>query len=325
VRESDFLADAQDLLQHVDEPVADPGLLALYQVVKFSREFVKVVLSGNGGDEFLGGYAPFGALGAYRWAHALTPPALVRLLQQLTARSPASHAYMNPRMKIQRFLRGVPAHPAELLMRWIGSFDHTEARAVLHRDLKPRSLSETSADFNAPLLYEELYREHARVADRDPVTQLVHMFQRFFLPSCICSHSDRASMRLSQELRSPFLDGEMMRLANRLPASMKYRAGRTKVVLRQYLENDLSGAISRRKKQGFTIPIAAWLTSSLKPWADEVLDPQQLEKDGLFDAVEVRRLWSEHQSRQADHGKALWTLLSFQYWLHTHFASWKNR
>jgi asparagine synthase (glutamine-hydrolysing) len=325
LRSADFEADVIDLLGHADEPVADPGMLAIYQVIKFSREFVKVVLSGNGGDEFFAGYAPFRALSGYRIARAALPVPAIALLQYLASLPRAQHGYMNDWLKLQRFLRGVPAHPAELLMRWIGAFDRDEARAVLRDGVAAHSLEGRSQDFDAPILYEALYREHSRVADRDPVTQLLHMFQRFFLPCCICSHSDKASMKLSQELRSPFLDTRIMRFANRLPSELKYHRGQTKVLIRRYLADDLDGAISSKTKQGFTIPVASWLTSSLRRWADERLDPQQLASDGFFDPATVRRLWDEHQSHHANHAKALWTILVFQEWLHTSFHSWRTQ
>ena len=98
-----------------------------------------------------------------------------------------------------------------------------------------------------------------------------------------------------------------------------------KLVLRRYLEDELGGSISRRPKQGFTIPVSAWLTSSLRSWADDLLAPGRLEREGLFRAAAVRRLWDEHQARRADHGKALWTILVFQVWLHESLACWRRR
>ncbi len=71
--------------------------------------------------------------------------------------------------------------------------------------------------------------------------------------------------------------------------------------------------------------MSAWLTSSLRSWADELLEPSRLESEGLFRAEHVRRLWDEHQARRADHGKALWTLLVFQTWLRESFATWGRR
>jgi len=106
---------------------------------------------------------------------------------------------------------------------------------------------------------------------------------------------------------------------------MKYRQGQTKYILRQYLSHNAPQQVSRRPKQGFTVPIAAWLTTALKDWANTLLDPAQLAADGLFDPTEVRRLWHDHQTGRANHVKPLWTLILFQYWLHTVYAGWKTR
>ena len=129
-------------------------------------------------------------------------------------------------------------------------------------------------------------------------------------------------MRVSQELRSPFLDTELMRFANQLPLEMKYFKGKTKYILRKYHERDSPMGVSTRPKQGFTVPIALWLTTALKSWAKDILDPIQIEKDGFFNAREVRRLWDEHQKRKVNHGKKLWTVIVFQHWLHSVWSEW---
>ncbi|HCR18615.1 MAG TPA: asparagine synthase (glutamine-hydrolyzing) [Candidatus Latescibacteria bacterium] len=321
--EGDLLSDVQELLREMDEPIADPGFLAVYEVVKFSREFVKVILSGNGGDEFFAGYSPFRALKWYGLGRRFLPGFLVSWLKRLSELPLASHDYMSASFKMQRFLRGVKVHPAEVLMQWIGSFNHSEIRAVLHKDLNPISL-EMNAKFGIPQLYEDLYEKYSSLPTKDLVSTILNSFQQFFLPNCICNHADKSSMMVSQELRSPFLDSELMRFANTLPPQMKYGSGQTKYLLRQYLRDGGPDGVSRRPKQGFTVPIASWLTCSLKNWADTLLDPEQLANDGFFDAVQVRKLWDDHQSRRFNHAKSLWTVLLFQFWLHSTHSNWKN-
>ena len=315
LREEDFLSDVDYLLRNIDEPIADPGFLALYQVAKFSREFVKVVISGNGGDEFYAGYAPFHALNAYKWAHSLLPEALVKLLRRLAMIPKAEHGYMNNVFKVQRFLRGVSSHPAELLMQWIGSFNHDEIKNVLNKDIELDCLH-IEGKYGAPSLYKELYLEFEKLGSLDVFLNLLNTFQRFYLPTCICNHSDKASMMVSQELRSPFLDNEVMLLANHMANKMKYNDRQTKFILRKYLQSDSHGAAGRQKR-GFTVPLASWLTSALKPWANEILDPIQLSKDGLFNVHAVRKLWNEHQERKANNAKSLWTIIVFQHWFHS--------
>ena len=322
LRADEFLDDVKYLLSNIDEPIADPGFLAIYQVSKFSREYVKVILSGNGSDEFFAGYTPFHALNAYKWAHRILPEPVAHILRKLASLPRSGHEYMNSMFKVQRFLRGVSSSPPELLMQWVGSFNYEELRIILNEKIEDNQLMVNS--HKIPYLYKELYEENSRLKDADLINTLLHSFQQFYLPVCICNHSDKASMRVSQELRSPFLDMEMMRFANQLPPKMKYRNGQTKCMLRNYLQNDSPGDVARRQKQGFTVPIASWLTSSLKDWADDILDPVQLKKDGFFCSAEVRRMWREHQEGKANHAKPLWTILVFQNWLHEVWSSWRT-
>ena len=321
--QSDFLADIDPILKQNDEPIADPGFLAIYQVAKFSRDYVKVIISGNGGDEFFAGYHPFQALWAYRIAHKLIPQYLANFISELAVLPRASFDYMNIPFRIQRFLRGVPHPPSEVLMHWIGSFNHLEIQALLNKDILPTYLIKDNEN-SYPYLYKSLYETNDRLMNPDLFTTILNTFQQFYLPVCICNHSDKASMRVSQELRSPFLDVELMQFANKMPKQMKYYNGKTKYILRKYHERNSPRGVSTRSKQGFTVPIAHWLTTALKPWANEILDPIQIEKDGFFDAREVRRLWREHQEKKINHGKKLWTIIVFQHWLHSVWSKWKT-
>ena len=314
--QSDFLADIDPILKQNDEPIADPGFLAIYQVAKFSRDYVKVIISGNGGDEFFAGYHPFQALWAYRIPHKLIPQYLANFISELAVLPRASSDYMNIPFRIQRFLRGVPYPPSEVLMHWIGSFNHHEIQAVLNKDILPTYLIKDNEN-SYPYLYKSLYETNDRLMNPDLFTTILNTFQQFYLPVCICNHSDKASMRVSQELRSPFLDVELMQFANKMPKQMKYYNGKTKYILRKYHERNSPRGVSTRSKQGFTVPIAYWLTTALKPWANDILDPIQIEKDGFFDSREVRRLWREHQEKKINHGKKLWTIIVFQHWLHS--------
>jgi len=317
----DLLSEVPGVLSRMDEPIADPGFIAISQVTRYSREFVKTILSGNGGDEFFAGYAPFRALMARRLFCACVPLGAACWLARITGLPPAGHDYMNPLFRMERFLRGATAHPAEVLMRWIGAFDDTEIGRIVHPDLRGAVVRGEGEEFSR--VFHRLYESYREFGAGDDVSLLSHEFQGFFLTNCICNHADKASMMVSQELRSPFLDAEVMRLANRLPSRMKYRAGQTKYIMRRYLADGPPG-VSRRPKRGFTVPVASWLAGPLKQWAEEILDPAEIREVGLFNAEEVSRLWNEHQAGRRNHAKKLWTLIVFQIWFTRQLASWKR-
>ena len=323
LRKEEMLADIDPLLRNNDEPLADLGFLALYQVAKFSQEYVKVILSGNGGDEFYAGYRLFKALRAYTIAHQLLPNSAIKLLNRLTALPRTSYNYMDFPLKIQTFLRGIEYSPAEVLMHWFGSFNHHEIGAVLNENLMVNPLIQADSN-GCPMLYNSLYRSYNLLNQSNIVLIMLYLLQQFYLPICVCSNADKASMRVSQELRSPFLDSELMRFANKIPPQMKYYRGKTKYILRKYHERNSPVGISKRPKRGFTVPMASWMATSLKLWANDILDPVQIKKDGFFHAGEVRRLWEEHQNRTVNHSKKLWTIIVFQHWLHTVWKEMKS-
>ncbi len=320
---NDFLNDVQYVLSQMDEPISDPGFLAIYEVVKFSSEHVKVILSGNGGDEFWAGYAPFKALQAYKYTSTLLPAGANSILKRLVDKMPASHGYMNAGFKLQRFLRGASASQAEVLQQWISAFQHEEIDNILISETSKKALN-THPQWGVPHLYAPLYDQYDALPQKDLISVLCHAFQQFFLPACICNHADKSSMMESQELRSPYLDIEMMHLANQLPSHFKYRQGQTKYLIRKYLNSNTPTSVAKRPKRGFTVPIAQWLTTSLKSWAEQLLAPATIKADGIFNPSAVQILWNEHQNHRANHAKALWTLIVFQHWYHTSFAQWKN-
>jgi asparagine synthase (glutamine-hydrolysing) len=300
------------LLNGLDEPLADPGFISISQVIRFAREHVTVTLGGDGGDEYFAGYAPFTALLAYQWIHPLLPERLADALEYLSSLPKANHAYMSPSYKIQRFLRGIAARPPEVLMRWFGAFSPEEIASILN---DPDASSS---------VYSDLLAETERLRHQDVTTIMLHQFQQFYLPTAICAHSDKASMMVSQELRSPLLDSELIAFANALPQRFKIHRGKTKVLLREYHRRGSPPGVANRSKRGFTVPIARWLTNTLHSWAADLLGPDSLRESGLFDVTYVQRLWWDHQTMRANHAKALWTILVFQNWYFRTFLKWKS-
>jgi asparagine synthase (glutamine-hydrolysing) len=313
LRDVDVISSVEELLSTMDEPIADPGYIALYQAIRFSREHVKVVLSGNGGDEFWAGYTPFKAIGAYQQVHQW-PTFLQKTLKHILGMPGAKHGYMNALFKARRFMRGVHAQPSNVLAEWMCAFNLSEIKQVVNDDIAGQVLS--GMEKSRPSEYVDYFDEMDSNSKVETIgNTFLNQFQNGFLTNSICNHADKSSMSVAQELRSPFLDVEMMRLANQMPFSMKLRGNQTKYMLRMYLSKDAPIAVARKKKQGFTVPIAAWLNGPLKSWADDILSVDQLKQHGLFKPSAVRKLFDEHQNKKKNHAKALWTLIVMQHWL----------
>ena len=135
----------------------------------------------------------------------------------------------------------------------------------------------------------------------------------FYLQNDILVKIDRAAMSVGLETRSPFLDHRVATLAWQLPLSLKVRGGLGKWALRQLLYRHVPRALIDRPKAGFAIPIGLWLRSSLRNWADDLLDPALIRRHGFLQPDIVQRLWRAHLAG-ADHTPQLWTILMWQSW-----------
>ncbi len=136
-----------------------------------------------------------------------------------------------------------------------------------------------------------------------------------YLPEDILAKVDRASMSVGLEARAPLLDHRVVEFAFRVPTSLKLRDGQQKWLLRELLRRYLPQSLIRRPKSGFAAPVGAWLKGPLRPWAEELLDPARLEREGFLAPGPVAGVWSEYLGGQRKWHTHLWNVLMFQAWL----------
>jgi asparagine synthase (glutamine-hydrolysing) len=286
----------------VDEPFADASILPTYLLSRFTREQVTVALGGDGGDELLAGYPTFPADVAARLYYV---PRVVheRLVLPLGDRLPVSTANFSLDFKVKRFLRGARL-PEELRhTAWLGAFTADEqARLLVGGSRDP---------------YASVRAVTADSTGRDAVQRLVYLYARTYLEDDILVKVDRASMATSLEVRAPFLDVELVEFLGRVPSNLKLRRFQTKRLLKRAMRGVLPDEIIDRPKKGFGIPVAAWLKGEFREALQDELSPERIRRQGLFDAVEVTRLVTEHLDGRRDHRKALWALFMFQLWHRT--------
>jgi asparagine synthase (glutamine-hydrolysing) len=286
------------VLDHLDEPLADVSIVPTYALSRFARQSVTVALGGDGGDELFAGYDTVLAERAARaWLRA---PRRVRAgFARGVELLPVSSDKRSLEFRARRFVAGLDPHPLVRNQRWFGSFSPEEARAIVRGVGDGRDLYEDLWALDAP---------HGEQA-------ALELWTAIYLPACVLTKVDRASMAVSLEVRAPFLDRDLSEFVVSLPYSYKLRRLTRKWILKRALRGRLPAWVLRRSKQGFGAPCGEWLRGPLQAEAARLFDPQRLARAGLIEPLPVRRMWEEHLSRRRDHRKPLWALFVLLRWL----------
>ena len=292
--------DAVDLLPRLveafDEPFGDSSALPTYLVSQLASGTVKVVLSGEGGDELFGGY--------YTYVADRLAPRLGRaaqLLRPLVDLLPSSSEKASFDYKAKRFMRGAHLPPVERHHAWKEIFSPEAQDDLLAGD----RISDPVDAYRARYAETEGAPELARLQDLD---------LGIYLVDDLLVKTDRSSMAHSLEARVPFLDTEVADLALALETRQKVRGLSKKRLLRRAVEPLVPKEIVRGRKQGFSIPVAAWLRGDLEPFARDVLSPEAIERQGCLRPEAVTRVLDEHVSGREDLSRQIWGLLSFTLW-----------
>jgi asparagine synthase (glutamine-hydrolysing) len=297
--------DITDLLPtlawHFDEPFADSSAVPTYYVSKAAREHVTVALSGDGGDELWAGYArhrvEHSELVARRWLGSSG----TRVAGWLGTQLPLT-------LRGARSLRHLALAPADAYARKhaYGLFDDDVRAGLYAGDF---ALAVRDAD-----PYASLRRAYDNCASPDPLDRALYVDVNTYLVDDILTKVDRMSMAVSLEARDPLLDHRLLEFAATVPTSLKLKNGRSKYLLRRLLERHVPASIVDRPKQGFAVPVGDWLRGPLSHMATDLLQDGRLRERGIFDAAAIRTLWTEHQSRERDHGHRLWSLMMLELW-----------
>lgn len=290
----------------LDEPLADASLIPTYLLSRFAREHVTVALGGDGGDELLSGYDTFIA---HRFAGIYEKvPEILRkqIIERMTPLLPSSRKNMSLDFKIKKFIAGFYGEKKYRNQRWLGAFDKAERAGLFNEHIRT-----TIENLNE---FEDIDRYLGGLSTDDYYDQLTYLYLRTYMMDDILVKVDRASMYNSLEVRAPFLDTAVVEFLVNLPLSFKLHGFTTKHLLKRLMENKLPRDIVYRKKKGFGIPLAEWLSNELKPMALDLLSEERLNQQGLFNVAYTKTLLDDHFSARRDNRKPIWTLLIFQMW-----------
>lgn len=299
--EADLRGAIEEFAYHSDEPSADAGALPVWFLSRLSKTRTTVCLSGEGADELFGGYLTHRANHLAGFARRLPPSALRLAIDALRA-WPVSDEKISFEYQLKRFLEGSLMTADRAHLFWNGTFSEAEKRALLRAELPPA-------------LDHILGGLRDRLTAHDDLSPYLWFDQRYFLPDDILNKTDRMSMAHSLEVRPPFLDQRIVEFAATLPASLKIRGSRQKVLLKELMRDKLPPAVLRRKKIGFDIPAHEWLRGCLRPLMLEVLRNGALDHATLFRQEVIEKQVRDHLERRANLGYHLWGLMVLFLWM----------
>lgn len=295
----------EHLMHFMDDPIGDFSIFPTYLVSRLAGRHVKVVLSGDGGDELFGGYETFRAQEHSRAWQRL--PAWLRhgLIEPVIGALPPTSAKKGLMNKARRFTEGVRLDP---------DWGHARWRVFCDEALRGRLFTEEARRALVTPVGAHVLALRNRARDRERRDQALFVdFSSYLVDNCLAK-VDRMSMACSIEARVPLLDRELVELAFRVPPELKYDRGRSKILLKRIASRRLPRDCVYRPKEGFSIPIKNWLREEFRGLVEHHLDSARLRAQGLFVPALVERLWHEHRTNRANHSHILWSLLVFQQW-----------
>jgi asparagine synthase (glutamine-hydrolysing) len=298
----DVQAVIPEIFSRLDEPFSDPSILPTYLLAKFTREKVTVALDGDGSDELFGGYPTFQAR-KFLPLYDLLPKKFINPLIKLL---PTSFDNITAEYGLKRIALSSRYPDMYRDFIWINSFAPHEQENLLTQALRTPA--------QTPEIFFVLQKYLDEVPGASKFNKIIYLYLKLYLQDNILTKSDRASMMVSLETRAPFLALELSEFINALPVNFKMSGLTTKYLLKRVMRKYLPEQVVLRKKKGFGIPMARWLTGDLKPLMSELLNRGRIEKGGFFVWPEVERLMAEHLSRKKDNRKTLWTLMAFELW-----------
>jgi asparagine synthase (glutamine-hydrolysing) len=289
-----------------DEPFADDSAIPTYLIAQLARQHVKVALSGEGGDEFFGGYN-------YYVGHRFAPflGRLAATVRPLVNRLPTSSAKSSTLdWQLKRFASGARLPVVERHYAW-KTFIPPEERADLI--LPERRAAQDPLDL--------LSARYAETEGAEELARLMDLDVGIFLVDDMLVKTDRATMAHSLEARVPLLDTAVEELTNALPTRLKVRGFEKKRLVKRAAKPLVPDRILNGEKRGFSIPVSAWLRGELQPFVRDVLSAENVRRQGFFDSDAVTRLVDDHVARRADQGRKIWALLAFSLWLDRYVTS----
>jgi asparagine synthase (glutamine-hydrolysing) len=294
-----LIDQAEKVVWHLDQPIADDACLANYLLSDLASKQVKMVLTGEGGDELFAGYARYAGERFSAIFRRIPRPARSAML----AASRRIPGFQRPKIALYAWSQ---EDEVARLTNWFPLFN-AERKAQLLSDELKRELVDISANY---VFAEQLARTDAV----EPLNRMLYVDTKLWLPDDLLARGDKTSMAASLEARVPLLDHKLVEFAATLPTHLKLKGLTRKYLLRKVARRLLPREILERPKKGFPMPFSAWFRGDARTFVRDLLSPSTVRRRGLFSPTYVQKLLDDNDRGLAQNGSLLWGLMSVELW-----------
>ncbi|PCJ01411.1 MAG: asparagine synthase (glutamine-hydrolyzing) [Flavobacteriales bacterium] len=292
------------IYKNIDEPFADASLIPTYFLSEFTKNHVTVALGGDGSDELLAGYPTF-VSNYFTQPLASLPNAIPSALLKMTnGLMKVNDNNISLDFKIKQYLRGFLSKKNHIHQLWLGSFTPDEKKRLF----KPEVYASLQDNTGLNIIDSHFSNANKEWSNFDKIT---YYYYQTYLLDDILVKVDRASMLNSLEVRSPFLDKDVVEFVNTIPQKYKLKGFSGKHLLKKMMENKLPQNITSRSKKGFGIPLSQWIREDLKEEITSIL----LSEDSYFNQNYIQHILKEHFDKKRNHRKLIWNLYLLKFYM----------
>ncbi len=288
------------IVYHLDDPITDPAVIPTYLVSKLAKETVTVVLTGEGGDELFAGYRRYSLDRLAPYYGKL--PSIIRKKM-----IPVLISKLFPKGRFQQGIEALNQPPGvQRHLNWVSKFSDETLENLYTKEVK-KEIKEKGLT--------SIFRSYFESPqERDFLSRTLYCDVKTWLPDNLLVKVDRMSMATSLEARVPYLDHRIVELCTSMPIHLKLKGLTSKYILRKAFSNLIPEEILKRRKQGFTIPLAPWFRKELKDFTQEILSQDSIAKRDYFNYNYIKRILKEHLEERRDYSREIWSLLIFELW-----------
>jgi asparagine synthase (glutamine-hydrolysing) len=304
---ADLVEDLESIVRHADEPFADSSMVPMYYLSRQTRKDVTVALSGDGGDEVFGGYDRYLGLELARKYHRI--PALIRkgIIGPLSSFIPEAPGKRSSLRRVKRLTYPATDSAEQCYMGWMQQF-----RSETHSSV-------FTPEFASAVTNSGGWNDHMSAAfsglDRMADSKSAQWVDTTtYLPGDLMVKADRMSMAHGLEVRSPFLDHQLVEYASTIPADQSIKGRSGKQILKWAYADLIPDQISRRPKAGFTVPVGEWINGPLRDSTNDLLLSPNAEVSKIIQPEYISQMLTQHASRRHNHAVRLWNLICLETW-----------